>query len=137
MHRVTLHKSLDGVDVTYKADVKFNVMGARAKSGCIAAHSALQLRHGLDTYLRAWCINIDHLISYGAKKTGAENFRRTSACLPVRSSDRKLERALLFIRDEKSPSLDFRYKVRGRRSDLHEIAVDCLAWEESAWKASE
>jgi len=37
MHHITLHKSSDDVDVTYKADVKFSVMGARAKSGCIAA----------------------------------------------------------------------------------------------------
>ena len=37
MHHVTLRKSSDDVDVTYKADVKFNVMGARAKSSCIGA----------------------------------------------------------------------------------------------------
>lgn len=52
MYHITLHKSLDDVDVTYKADVKFNVMAV--KSGCIAppdASRSRQLRHGLDTYL--------------------------------------------------------------------------------------
>lgn len=48
---------------------------------------------------------------------------------------RQARRALLFIRDEKSPGLDFRCKMRGRKSDLREIAVDCLASLrlDSAW----
>lgn len=74
MQHVALHKSSDDVDVTYKADVKFNVMGPRVKSGCIAAPEYNVFRSAITSQTRyvstAWCINIDHLISYGAKKTG-------------------------------------------------------------------
>jgi len=67
MHHITLHKSSDDVDVTYKADVKFSVMGAQAKSGCIAVLEYDAFRSTITSRIRfvstAWCINIDHLIS--------------------------------------------------------------------------
>lgn len=55
MYHVTLHKSLDDVDVTYKADVKFNVMAVHRRNLVASppsdAFRSLQLRHGLDMYL--------------------------------------------------------------------------------------
>lgn len=72
MHHITLHKSSDDVDVTYK-DVKFNVMRTRMKSGCLAAPEYDAFRSAITSrtwYVStAWCINIDHLISYDTKKT--------------------------------------------------------------------
>lgn len=54
MHHVMLHKSSENVDVTYKVDVKFNVIGPRMKSRIAPEYDARfapQLRHGFDTYL--------------------------------------------------------------------------------------
>lgn len=109
MHHVTLHKSSDDVDVTYKADVKFNVMGARAKSARIgdAFRSAITSR---TRYVStAWCINIDHLISYSAKKTGP----RTSGAL----------RARVCRCAQTTETLDARYSSSGMRNCLASTSV--------------
>lgn len=126
MHHVTLHKSSEDVDVTYKADVKFNAMGPRMKSGRIAArpsttHSAPQLRHGLDTYL-SHDVLISINLSHGAEGGRTCAGKVQSLVFTGALERRKARRALLFIRDEKSPGLDFRCKIRGRKSDLREIA---------------
>lgn len=73
MHHVALHKSSEDVDATHKADVKFNVMGPRGeiwshRDTPRTTYSALQLRHGLDTYL-LHDVLISINLSCGAEKT--------------------------------------------------------------------
>lgn len=99
MHHVTLHKSSKDVDVTYKADVKFNVMGPRVKSGCIAALKDDAFRPAITSRTRyvsaAWCINFNRFV---LKRNVQEMLEQDEPatkvreqCLPMRTSDRKLD----------------------------------------------
>lgn len=125
MHHITLHKSRDDVHVTYK-DVKFNVMRARAKSGCLAAPEYDAFRSAITSrtwYVStAWCINIDHLISYDAKKTEP----RTSG---ARAAENPTRVTLHPGWEITGPRLPWPSTVHGRKSDLREVTVDCLRRE--------
>lgn len=138
MHHVTLHKSSEDVDVTYKADVKFNVMGPRAKSGCIAtstAHSAPQLRPRTRYVSTAWCINFDQFVARRGRRRGRrrKNLRRWNAISRVYRRARATEsptRVTLHpgweIARPRLPLQDARKKERF----TWDRVVDCLVWEE-------
>lgn len=125
-----LHKSSENVDVTYKVDVKFNVIGLRMKSGRIA--SRVSLRNYVTDSIRI-SLSHDVLISISTTRTGRRKknffFSEEGTNSYIYRCTRATEsptRVTLHPRDEKSSGPDFRRKMRGRRSNLREIAVDYL-----------
>lgn len=103
MHHVMLHKSSVNVDVTYKVDVKFNVIGPRMKSGRISRRSntaRVSLRNYVTDSIRisvAWCINFDQFVPHNAKGEFLPSRRSVILVFTSALERRKTQRALLFI----------------------------------------
>lgn len=100
MHHVMLHKSSENVDVTYKVDVKFNVIGPRMKSGCIASSKYERaFRSAITSRIRYVSLSHDVLISINlfCTKRKKSFFERRRAIRIYRCARRKAQRALLFI----------------------------------------
>lgn len=152
MHRATLHKSSVDVDVTHNVDVKFNVMGPRAKSRSRrdaprTTHSAPQLRHGRDTYLPhdvLISINLRPPVQKTGERMGAasagwdrEKGRDEEAILRVYRCARGSERREAPGRRARFSSSGMRNRpvptsaarCAEERAIYAEIAVDCFVGE--------
>lgn len=90
-----LHKSSENVDVTYKVDVKFNVIGPRMN---LASRRPNYVTDSIRISV-AWC-NFDQFVVYNAK----EEFLRWILLVFTKARESPT-RVTLHPRDEKSPGL--------------------------------
>lgn len=95
MHHVMLHKSSENVDVTYKVDVKFNVIGPRMKSSIASS----ELRHEI----RYVSLSHDVLISINWFCATRKERERERELLRIYRATENPTRVTLHPRDEKPP----------------------------------